>query len=564
SWSTGDTLQTIDVYTTGTYSVTVSLGTCTASDEIKITEHILNISVGTQDTICQGSSASLFATGGTAFQWSTGDTSANISVTPLATTTYYVTVADSMCSQTDSVIIYVNTLPIADAGSNQIICVSDSATLTATGGDTYLWSTGDTVSTIDVQPLTTTTYIVTVTDVGGCFATDSVTITVINGINISISGDVNICLGENTELTASGASNYLWSTGQVDSSVIVAPVSDSVFTVIGNIGSCYDTLSVTVFVHPLPVVYVSQDTVICSGDTVTITASGGDNYIWSNGVNNASQQVTPNTTTTFYVTVSNAFGCSDTGSVTLTVLQTPIADAGGDQTICYGTVVQLSASGGTTYLWEANTSLSDVNISNPMASPMETTTYYVTVSNGNCFDTDSTVITVQPLPQINAGQDTTIYQGEAIQLLATGNVTNFLWSPAAYLSQTDISNPVASPQTTITYTVTGIDVYGCQSSDNITITVTEKPEYELVIYNTFTPNGDGVNDTWYIENIDKYPDNLVQVYNRNGHIVYEKLGYLNEWDGKFYGNDLPAATYYYIINLNDGSELLKGNVTIVR
>ena len=132
------------------------------------------------------------------------------------------------------------------------------------------------------------------------------------------------------------------------------------------------------------------------------------------------------------------------------------------------------------------------------------------------------------------------------------------------MSQTDIPNPVASPQTTITYTVTGTDNYGCQNSDNITITVEEKPEYELVIYNTFTPNGDGVNDTWYIENIDKYPDNLVQVYNRNGHKVYEKTGYLNEWDGKYYGNDLPAATYYYIVDLGDGSEPLKGNVTIVR
>jgi len=566
-WSTGDTTQMIDVYTAGTYSVTVTLGSCTASDEIKVTEHLLNITVGTEDTICQGDNAPLFASGGTSYLWSTGDTASNITVSPTTTTTYYVTVSDNMCSQTDSVIIYVSDLPIVDAGQDQTICINDSVTLIATGnGTTYYWNTGDSAASITVHPTTTTTYSVTVTNDNGCNASDNVTISVISAVNITISGDNDICMGDNSTLTASGATNYQWNTGQTDSSILVSPISDSTFTVTGSIGSCSDTATITVSVHPVPVAYAGTDTTICSGSTVTLSASGGDSYAWSNGNNNSSQQVAPQTTTTYFVTVSNVYGCTDTDGVTVTVNQTPVAEAGGNQTICYGETTLLSASGGTTYQWSADASLSNVNIANPAASPLVTTTYFVTVSNGNCYDIDSVTISVQPLPQVDAGQDTTIYQGESIQLWATTNagVSTYLWSPTAYLSQTDILNPIASPQTTITYTITVTDNYGCQNSDNITITVEEKPAYELVIYNTFTPNGDGVNDTWYIENIDKYPDNLVQVYNRNGHKVYEKSGYLNEWDGKYYGNDLPAATYYYIIDLGDGSEILKGNVTIVR
>ncbi len=566
AWSTGATTQTIDVYNDTTYSVTVTLNGCTASDTIKVTEHLFNIEIGTETTICPDDNAPLYVNGGISYQWSTGDTAANITVSPTTTTTYFVTATDNVCSLTDSVTIYVSPLPNADAGQDQTICISDSVILTATGGTNYVWNTGDTVASITVQPANTTTYTVTVTNTNGCSATDDVTITVVSGVTVTISGDTTICQGDNTTLTASGATDYLWNTGQSNSSIVVTPNTDTVYTVIGSVGSCSDTASITITVHLSPVADAGNDTTICSGTSITLTASGGSSYAWSNGSNNQSQLVTPATTTTYYVTVTNAYGCSDTDDVTITVNQTPVADAGGDQIICYGETVQLSASGGTSYQWVADTSLSNANTANPVVSPLTTTTYYVTVANGNCFDADSVLITVQPLPQVDAGQDTIIYQGESLQLWvsASSGVVAYNWSPTIYLSQTDIANLVTTPQTTITYTVTATDNYGCQSSDNITITVEEKPVYELIIYNTFTPNGDGTNDTWYIENIDKYPDNLVQVYNRNGHKVYEKSGYLNEWDGKYYGNDLPAATYYYIVDLGDGSEPLKGTVTIVK
>ncbi len=566
SWSTGATTQTIDVSSDTTYSVTVTLSGCQASDTIKVTEHTFSIEIGTETTICPGESAPLYVNGGASYQWSTGDTAANINVSPLTTTTYYVTATDNVCSLVDSVTVHVSSLPNVNAGTDQTICIGDSIILSASGGLDYVWNTGDSTSNVTASPTATTTYTVTATNVNGCTASDDVTIIVISGITVAITGDTSLCKGESSLLTASGATSYSWNTGQTDSSITVSPAVNTSYTVIGNIGTCTDTTTITVNVHPLPSAYAGTDTTVCSGTTVTLTATGGGSYSWSNGSNSASQQVTPTISTTYTVTVTSMFGCEASDDIIITVVQTPTANAGSNQNICYGETVQLNATGGSTYQWNSSSTLSDENIYNPVASPLVTTTYYLTVSNGNCFDTDSITITVNDLPQVDAGLDTTIYIGESIQLNATASsgVVNYEWSPQAYLSEALIANPIASPQTTITYTVTVTDINGCENSDNITITAIEQPVYEVVIYNTFTPNADGINDTWYIENIDKYPDNLVQVYNRNGHKVYEKKGYLNEWDGKYYGNDLPAATYYYIVDLGDGSDILKGNVTIVR
>lgn len=566
AWSNGAISQTIDVSFDTTYSVTVTLNGCQSSDTVKVTEHTFSIEIGTETTICPGDSASLYVNGGVGYQWSTGDTAANIFVTPLATTTYYVTASDNVCSLVDSVMVHVSQLPNVDAGADQSICMGDSINLSAIGGLDYVWNTGDSTANISVSPLTTTTYYVTATNANGCTASDNIVITVVSDITVSISGDTSLCLGDSTLLSVSGANSYSWNTGQTDSSITVLPTVNTNYTVVGNIGSCSDTASIMVNVHALPYANAGTDTTICSGTTITLTATGGDNYVWNNGSNSASQQVTPMTTTTYTVTVSNGFGCENSDDVAITVVQTPIANAGSNQMICYGETIQLNASGGGTYQWSNSPTLSNINIYNPFASPLVTTTYYLTVSNGNCYHTDSIMITVNDLPQVDAGIDTTVFVGESIQLnaSASSNVVNYVWSPQAYLSEAFIQNPIATPQTTITYTLTVTDMNGCENSDDVTITAIERPIYTIVIYNTFTPNGDGINDTWYIENIDKYPNNVVQVYNRNGHIVYEKKGYLNEWDGKYYGNNLPAATYYYIVDLGDNSEVLKGNVTIVK
>ena len=301
-----------------------------------------------------------------------------------------------------------------------------------------------------------------------------------------------------------------------------------------------------------------DDTSFCSGTSVTVSAgSGYDGYLWSN--NASTNSITITTGGMYYVTVTSG-PCSIVDSILVDEIASPVAFAGNDTAICYGNSITLTATGGNSYLWSNGSTSPSVTI-----NPLSSGTLYVTVIENNCQGTDSVSITVNPLPVVFTGNDTTIYEGQSITLVPTfsGNIISYLWTPADYLSNSFIPSPVAIPPSTTSYILVVTDVAGCTSTDGITITVVEDPNATLIFYNTFTPNNDGVNDTWYIENIDNFFDNFLQIFNRNGHLVYEKHGYNNEWDGKYYGNDLPAATYYFILKMPDGI-VYKGDITIIR
>ena len=570
-WNTGATTQSLQVDSAGVYSVTVTLNSCTATDDIKVSEHTIDYTLTGDSAICAGDTASITITTTADFIWSTGDTTSTIQVSPLSTTTYYVTISDTACSMTDSFTVTISPAPTVDAGPDQNICTGDSAILTATGQGSFLWNTGDTTSSITVTPDTNTIYFVTVTSGNGCSAYDSVTVNVLPPPVATVTNDTTICEGESVQLSASGGTNYHWEPSSLLSdpdiqNPIATPTSTTTFTVTVSNSACSDTASVTIYVLQAPTVDAGNDVEICAGDSATLSATGNGTFLWNTGETSQTITVSPTTSTTYTVTVTNDNGCSANDSVTVTVQPVPDADAGQDAAICYGQTVQLNASGGDSYSWSPSGTLSNPTIPDPVASPSVTTTYYVTISNGQCQDIDSVTVTVFPLPNVYAGEDTTITSGQSIQLNATTNATSpsFLWQPETFLSNNTIQNPVATPVYTITYTVTVTDIHGCSASDTITITVINKEAQDLVIYNTFTPNGDGINDTWHIEGIENYPDNFVQIYNRDGMKVYEKHGYNNEWDGKYYGNDLPAATYYYILDLGNGSDILKGHVTIIR
>ncbi|GAI49820.1 unnamed protein product, partial [marine sediment metagenome] len=169
---------------------------------------------------------------------------------------------------------------------------------------------------------------------------------------------------------------------------------------------------------------------------------------------------------------------------------------------------------------------------------------------------------VNPLPIVDLGVDTSISAGTSIILNAGNPGATYIWAIDGVTTNDTIQTITVSEEGT--YSVTVTDINGCENTGSIIITI-EKPEF--IIYNTFTPNGDGYNDTWRIKTIELYPGNTVEIYNRNGNLVYknEKGETIWEWDGKYYndGIDLPASSYYYIINLKDG-RMFTGVVTIIR
>ncbi|MCB0464004.1 MAG: T9SS type A sorting domain-containing protein [Flavobacteriaceae bacterium] len=460
-WNTGETTQSITVTpsTTSTYTVTAFIGTESDTDDVIVTvNEIPTANAGTDQTICEGETITLTATGGSSYLWNTGATSASINVSPNSTTTYSVTVTQNGCTDIDEVLVTVNSSPTANAGNDISILEGDSTTLSASGGNTYLWSTGETTQSITVNPNTTTTYSVTAF-MNGCEDTDSVIVTVNAQVVANAGEDVTICENASTTLTASGGTDYLWNTGETTQSITVSPSTTTTYSVTVSNANSSDTDSVVVTVNPNPTANAGTDVTISEGESTTLTASGGGTYLWSTGETTQSITVSPNTTTSYTVTVF-INGCEDSDDVIVIVENSQVvANAGEDVTICENASTTLTASGGTDYLWNTGETTQSITV-----GPSTTTTYSVTVSNANSSDTDSVIVTVNPNPTANAGVDVTISEGESVTLTASGG-NNYIWSTGE-----TTQNITVSPNATTTYTVIAI-LNGCEDSDDVIVNV---------------------------------------------------------------------------------------------
>jgi hypothetical protein len=180
-----------------------------------------NANAGQDQNICDGSLATLTASGGDTYLWSTGETTLFINVTPNTTTLYTVTAFVGAESDTDNVVFNVNEIPIVNAGTDQTICAGEIITLSASGSSSYLWSTGVTSASIKVSPNNTATYSVTVTQ-NGCSDSDDVLVIVNPSPTTNAGNEVSIFDGESTTLTTFGGDTYLWSTGETTASITVS------------------------------------------------------------------------------------------------------------------------------------------------------------------------------------------------------------------------------------------------------------------------------------------------------------------------------------------------------
>ena len=171
--------------------------------------------------------------------------------------------------------------------------------------------------------------------------------------------------------------------------------------------------------------------------------------------------------------------------------------------------------------------------------------------------------TVYPYPTGSAGRDLHVLEGGQVILegVASGNDLLFRWTPNIYLDSNSKLRPtVINPLADVTYTLTITARGGCQIIDQVFVKLLKAPR----IPNTFSPNHDGINETWVIQYLDSYPGNVVQVFTRTGQLVFESHGYQTPWDGTLNGKPLPFDTYYYIIEPNNGRDPIKGYVTIIK
>jgi len=435
--------------------------------------------------ICTGGSYQANVPGYASYSWvpSTGvsnTTIANPVLSPATNTIYTLTVTDACNNQQTQVIsISVNPVPVVTAGGTATVCAGTATPLNASGADSFEWSpaTGldDPFSATPLaSPAVTTTYTVTGTSIG-CSATATVTITVNTSSATVASANATICAGSSISLSASGADTYLWSPAiSLDDATVfnptATPLQTTAYIVIGTANGCTSSDTVVITVNPYPIVNVSSPT-ICIGEQATLTSTvspSGGFYIWSTGSFGSTLSVIVQVNTIFGLNYEVG-GCTTSATGTVTVNPVPIADAGPDGQICPGAGYNLSAIGGSTFSWSPSTGLSSSTISNPIASPASTTTYTVTVGNSfSCTSTDLVTVTVVPLA-VNAGADASVVCGSPITLNGTGAI-NYSWSPTLFLSDSTISNPIASPTSTTTYTLTASNG-ACSDSDEVTITV---------------------------------------------------------------------------------------------
>ena len=301
-------------------------------------------------------------------------------------------------------------------------------------------------------------------------------------INLAANDDLHICKGDTAVLGTNGGAVFAWSPADsLDDPGAANPLAfpDSTtmyYVTITDATGCSQVDSQLVTVNQDLLVDAGPDVRICENEVAQLQATGGSFFSWTPSAtlscDDCSNPVAyPDTTTTYYVTSWDDIGCENTDSITVTVGAEFLADAGNPGTICLGQTTVLVASGGIQYEWTPQLGLDNPFAALTAATPLETTTYTVKVTNANgCMDTDTVTVYVNPVPEPDLGDDQSICIGDSIQLHA-GPGDIFAWSPPDGLSCTNCPDPWASPANDITYTVTVTNEFDCEGRDHIFIEV---------------------------------------------------------------------------------------------
>ncbi len=443
---------------------------------------------------------------------------------------------------------------------------------------------------------------------GGCVAaneTTTITITAQDDPTFDYGGATSFCENEtNPVATISGTAGGTFtstpagiavdgSTGEIDISTSTAGASyDITYT---TTGTCPDNSTLTVTLNESPTAPTGGSTAasntICEGESVDITAAGstGTGVTYSvfdamtGGTNLGATPLTvsPTTTTTYYVEAFNSNGCGNLGgrdAVTITVNPLPSIDAGADETICPGESVTLTATGTGSVVWSTTETTPSITV-----SPSATTVYTVTLTDGNsCENSDDVTVTVQSVGgSLSAVDDSYTSNSGVVETLDVMSNDTQTSSTPAIVSAPSNGTATVNGDGTIEYTSNDdfigteaftyeiCDAFCTNICDTATVTITVESSEDFKVPGGFSPNGDNINDFFVITGLDQYPDNKLSIFNRWGDVVYEAAPYNNDWDGTpsvgvLMGDKVTSGTYFYILELGEGIEPLKGSLEIKR
>jgi len=486
------------------------------------------------------------------------------------TITAYFTYAPS-CSMTITYMAPASCVSCnATAGPTSTICQGESVQLTATGGVTYSWSpttglSNPNISNPIASPSSTTTYTVTTTDSQGCTASASVLITVTPSPSLTVTASPqNICVGQNSILTANGSSTYSWSTGGSTSSITVTPTTTTTYTVTGSSGvGCSGTATVSVTVNPLPTVSIDpSQSSICSGTSVILTANSdisGTSFIWSNNISGNNITVIPSTTTTYAVTGTTNQGCTGTASVTINVSQPPIIDYTTTQSHCGqsdGNIITNVTGGIPPFIYQWSNGANTSNLNNIPAG-----NYNLTITDANGCSSTINITLVEaskpqanfaPKPQITTIDDPIIY----FENYSIG-ASSYQWDFGDGYSSTYFSPTHAYDFPGVYHVVLSVsDQYGCVDTVGANIIINDITN--IFLPNAFTPNGNNINELYNIMGTGIDPSTFeMRIFDRWGKQLFYTTDYSASWDGTYNGEPVPQGSYIIAIkysNKNNGNK----------
>jgi gliding motility-associated-like protein len=519
-----------------------------------------------------------------------------IQVNPNANTVYTVQISDACPGPgngpiTKSINVNVSKLPTPVFTSNSPVCTGGQLILTAPSkpGITYFIENpgaglggGQYASTAVFDNVTAAysgTWIAVASDANGCSSDTASTTVVINPTvspTVTItSSATNICTGTPVSFTATATNagnspTYQWllnskkvgTNSQVYSSSSFVN-NDAVSCVVSASGPCAGASDVSniIVLNVSAVGTATFDAIgpLCQNSTppvLPLTSKEGIAGTWSP----ASINTSAIGTAAYKFTASSAGNCTTPATLNVTIVGSisstfpTIADS-----FCLNDIAPAlppTSKEGVNGTW----SPSSIN-----TATVGRTLYTFTPAAGQCGTSSQITIVVNSLPTLTMGPDLTIAPGASttLNISVTGNIVSYQWKPYTGLNNATIKDPVASPSSTTIYTLDVIDDNKCEASDSIKITVSGGTS-KILVPNAFSPNGDGINDTWIISNLSAYPGATVDVFNRYGQLVFHSENTNKAWDGTFNGEPLPVATYYYIIDLKNNEKKIAGSVTIFK
>ena len=570
-WNTGETSQTILVDSAGEYSVEVtSVGGCEINDTIHIQTHSIEVVAPIDTGICQGESVEIVAQSDSAQVWNWNNGETNQSITVDATGEYKITVANSFgCLDSDSVQVTVHELPTVTL-SDTTICPGDSAQFIAVSStaEEYFWSENASGVLQTYTGYTEGTYKVVVTDVNNCKDTTQATLTHYEPPVVTVNNDT-ICVGDSAAVfTASSptATKYSWSeNGQGNQPTASGTTAGNYTVIVEDINTCKDTATGILWVDTLPVVVVN-DTVICSDVTsilLTAYSATAVGYEWGGLGSGTTSSISVSDAGSYTVMVTDENGCKQQDDALVQTVQQPEPfDIEGDLFACEGEEIDLSADVNTQFItWNTNETTENITVTT-------TGVYSVVVANQafgiTCSDSASFTATFLPYPEQPGIKDfTNCFEYNNPFMIDIPTDADVAWD--GFENRADSTLLVTKDGTYYA----DLSIYP-QCSITVSVDVEDFCPMTFYVPNAFTPNKDGVNETFEpkMYNIVSYK---IIIYNRWGERIFTSTNPENQWDGTYQNKEVQQDVYVYKIIYSGYGEdqsidkkQLVGTVTLIR